>query len=551
MKPIGTIIMAVTVMLLFPVIGQAQEKEFELNGYIQVQGGVFVPLTSNLFQDYDSSAFLKIGNDIRVNEDAYACDPVNVPQKPCYPTSHGAKAGKASMLRSTLQLMGEWRPEEHILVHAVVRLVGSLKLDLDQYAQLPIYPDDMDRRQYNIDTVWRKYYNEIDLREFYVDIEATSWLSFRLGRQQVVWGDVNSYRLLDVINPVNNTWHFGPLESFEDTRIPLWIVKAMFEMKDIDHSLELLWVPGLDRDEETVNTPLTFVGAWGLPLSNTPSPFIIDEKVFMYPGNEFKDMRAGLRWRGNISPQSTYSLMYYYTHMVSPPVPLYFDLKPREGGYGYDQSHMEKLYLGYPRQHMAGFSIDYAFQSPIGLVAKLEASVEPDRTYPVRSDLKNTHYDTEFGDGSQRLVFNVKKKPVLNYAVQFIRPTMIRFLNPTQNFLLLLQFSHSVIFDLSEVDKMVLINIPGYNDYPVTTAESFSAVFLMATTYMHGMIAPRFVVAYVHPNSAFISTSVSFRLGRHWRLKVQLTDFFGSNPYKALGLFRDKDEINLSVRYQF
>jgi len=537
-------------VMVFPALADAQEKEFELNGYVQLQGGIFAPLTSNLFQDYDSTAYYHNS----LGETDISCDPVNTPNKPCYPHSHGARAGKPSMLRGTLQLMAEWRPEERILIHAVVRGVYSLKLDFDDYAQIPYFPEGEDRRTYAKNYVWNNYYTEVDLREFYVDIEATNWLSFRLGRQQVVWGDINSYRLLDVINPIDNTWHFGPLESFEDTRFPLWIAKAMFEMKSIDHSLELLWVPGFDRDHETVNVPLTFVGTWGLPLSDTPSPFVIDKKEFMYPGNAFEDMRAGLRWRGHISPQSTYSLIYYYTHMMSPPIPLYFDLKPKlnaegkeDASLGYDSDHMEKLFLGFPRQHIAGFAIDYAFESPIGLVAKLEASVEPDRTFPTKSTMDYTDQDPNL---PQRYHFKVKKMPVINYAVQLIRPTMIRWLNPTQNIILVLQGSHSVMPTITDTDESYLLQIPGFNNYPIKM-HSWKLVFLAATSYLHGMIAPRLVVAYVDPKSAFISGQVDFRLGRHWRLRLQVTDFFGSDQYKALGLFRDRDEVNVRIRYQF
>ena len=94
--------------------------------------------------------------------------------------------------------------------------------------------------------------------------------------EKVAWGEIGQYRLLDVVNPSNDTWHFGPLESFEDTRIPLWIVKGLVEFPSIDHSLEIVWLPGIDRPQDMVTVPLSFVGAWGPPRSNIcsacPSP---------------------------------------------------------------------------------------------------------------------------------------------------------------------------------------------------------------------------------------------------------------------------------------
>jgi hypothetical protein len=531
--------------LAFPGNAAAQEGKFTVNGYVQMQGGIFVPLTSQLFQDYDNKAFIELSNgELDTNR---PCDPVNTPAKPCVPVDHGSKAGKASMLRGTINLMAEYRPEENITVHAVVRLIGSLKLEVDKYAQAPMFPDGADRRDYAQDWSWRNYYNEADLREFYVDLNVTEWLSLRLGKQQVVWGDINSYRLLDVVNPQNTAWHFGPLESFEDTRVPMWMVKAMFEMSAINHSLELLWVPMIGDTRDTVDVPLTLVGAWGLPYTNTPSPYIIREKHFLYPGNNFEDMRAGLRWRGAITPQSSYSLVYFYTHSFSPPIPRTGEFDINEDGY-INNAVMDRLYLDFPRMHIAGFGVDYSFDAPISLVAKLEASVEPNRPFPQVSGFVNT--TNEFDNGVKRVLFPDHRRLAVNYAVQLFRPTMVRWLNPTSNIIFLAQWSHTILPTLSAEDKELLVWVPGYNDYKLTT-NSYTGIFAMATSYLHGAIQPKVVFAYIHPLSGFISTEVNFALGRSWRFRVQLTDFFGDDPYKAIGFFRDRDELNLAIRYQF
>lgn len=533
------------VLFLLPNPAAAQDGKFTVNGYVQMQGGVFVPLLSQLFKDYNSEAYLMIQDEINYDR---PCDPVNNPAFPCTPVDHGSKAGKASMMRGTVQLMAEYRPEDYLMVRAVVRLVGSLKLEVDKYAQAPSFPSGADRRDYARDYAWRNYYNEADLREFYVDAYLTDWFSLRIGKQQVVWGDINSFRLLDVVNPVHDTWHFGALESFEDTRVPMWMVKAMFEMSSIDHSLELLWVPMLGDKRDTVNVPLTLVGAWGLPYPNTPSPYRIEEKIFLYPGNTFEDMRAGLRWRGAITPQSTYSLVYYYTHAFSPPIPLHGEFDRREDGY-INESVMNRLYLGFPRQHIAGFGVDYAFDAPVSLVAKIEASVEPDRPFPQDSAYsRNT--TTELTEAIQTIIFPNQRRPTINLAAQIFRPTMIRWLNPTSNIIFLAQGTYTVIPTLSSQDEEILVWVPGYNDYKVKM-HSGSAVFAITTNYLRGAIQPKVVFAYIDPMSGFISTEVNFALGRHWRFRVQLTDFFGKDPYKAVGFFRDRDEFNLAVRYQF
>src|SRR5690606_38641857 len=113
------------------------------------------------------------------------------------------------------------------------------------------------------------------------------------GRQQVMWGDVAGYRILVAVNPENTSWHFGSLEATEDIRIPMWMWLTSVDMPKIDHSLELLWIPMLDRPQDTVNVPLSFVGAWGIPYTNGPTSFFSPNLNFRYPGRNFPDQRAG------------------------------------------------------------------------------------------------------------------------------------------------------------------------------------------------------------------------------------------------------------------
>jgi len=581
------IIVSVLFLSLFlvpagPVAAQEDEGEssFSLNGYVKLQSGVFVPLLSDLFQEHESKNWEKRyraqDRTWRQYNPRRTCDPAMTPTRPCFPDDHGQEAGSLSMFRATLQLEADWTPSETFNLHAMFRGVRSLKLAADQWAQPPEISKSGDagvRHAYNQNFA-HGHYNETEIRELYLDAYPTDWLSFRLGRQQVTWGETGQFRLLDVINPIDSTWHFASLESFEDIRVPLWLAKAMIEFQSIDHMLELVWVPGIDKPEDMVTTPLTFVGAWGIPPTDTPSPYNIEKKVFAYPDNSIEDtMRAGFRWKGNMPGLNnmTYSLVYYWTHQISPPIPSYFDRKPRPEGVGYSDTDLTALYLTFPRQHIVGFTVDYTLENPIGMVLKLEAAVEPNRTFPRRSDTLYKRIDTNPGF-EQRVHFDPKQKPVLSYALVAMRPTMIRWLNPTQNFMLVFQFMHTYIGEFDDKtcfgppgevkacteDKNDLVNVPGYNDWLIKE-HSFTLVFATFTQYLHGMLTPKLVVAYLPPydsgkddwGAAFISASLAVRLGPYWRMRLQINDFFGYDPYKSVGLFRDRDEINLSILCQF
>lgn len=501
--------------------------QFVFNGYIMNQTGLFI------------------------SDDKAAVDEEGLP------INHGDKLGKLSMFRNTLQLEAEYTPMPGMSIHAIFRGVRSLKLDVDRDAQPP-------RAGYYgnhpkiIDWVHDNFYTETAIRELYVDAEPSHWLHLRLGKQQVSWGETGQYRLLDVVNPVNATWHFGPLESFEDTRVPLWMAKALFDIPAMRGSLEVVWIPMLDDPEDTVTVPLTFAGAWGLPPVPSPSiakgddsiaPWKIRDKIFLYPERQIRNSRGGARWQGEIGDFMTYTLVYFYTHQLSPPVPLYSRAEYGMGDEGVD------VYIGFPRQHVCGFSLESTIPYPAGTNIKLEASFEPDRTFPVFSLMEQDLVVQPNGDRLK--FFRNKKKKVVSYALTIQQPALIRWLNPDQSIWFILMFMHTAITDF-DIDEKIL-DVPGY-DTTFSKQHSFKLIGAIFTNYLHGLLSPRIVGAWLFSHSpevgfgnsgGFVSAQVLFRFGSNWRMKLAVSGFFGSNPYSSLGLFRDRDEVNLSLKYQF
>lgn len=523
-------ILTAAVLLTLGFSGQALaqsymfEPQFHVGGYISTQVGVFIaPDTASEALDPDA--------------------------KLVYPTNHGDKLGELSMFRATLFLEADWQPYEPVTLHAIFRGTRSLQVPSDARDAEPPLPSEVD------DTAaWVRdnYYNEFDLRELYVDIQAAEWWSLRLGRQQVSWGELGQYRLLDVVNPSDTTWHFGPLESFEDTRIPLWMVETLIDIPALQGALEVVWIPLLDPPHRTVTTPLTFTGAWGLPLAPAQedkgvAAQKIHSKNFAYPGGDIDDSRIGARWKGEIG-NLTYSLAYMYTHQLSPPIPTHYIAPWKSGAQGLD------VYLEYPRQHIAGFSLEYPFESPLGIVSRLEFAYEPDRTFPIYS-LGNKPVETRPSATSREdgaidvwTFMPYTQKHVITYGLQLMRPTMIRALNPAQNFIFVLQFMHSVILDFDKQEH--LIDVPGF-DTTLSKEHSFTVVAVATTSYLNGLIQPVLIGAYLPPGDGFFSAQLRFKVGNHWRLQVAGNWFFGADPYKKVGFFRDRDEINVKIVYQF
>jgi Protein of unknown function (DUF1302) len=73
-------------------------------------------------------------------------------------------------------------------------------------------------------------------------------LSVRVGKQQVVWGESDLFRSIDVVNPLDLTQSGFVGEDFSDFRRPLWIAKFLYNIGDVasfwnEAGIEAFWSP--------------------------------------------------------------------------------------------------------------------------------------------------------------------------------------------------------------------------------------------------------------------------------------------------------------------
>jgi len=178
---------------------------------------------------------------------------------------------------------------------------------------------------------------------------------------------------------------------------------------------------------------------------------------------------------------------------------------------------------------------------------KLEAAFEPDRTYPVHSLKKKlkTVVDDDIG---AFVYWDNPKKKVLSYGATVQQPLLLDFLNPEQSIMLVLQFMHTWIADFDAKDQIV--EIPGY-DSTLAKKHTFRVIGALMTSYLHGQLSPKVVGVYIPGQGGMVSAQLNSVLGNHWRLGLAVNQFFGGDPYNGMGLFRDRDEVNATVRYQF
>jgi len=90
----------------------------------------------------------------------------------------------------------------------------------------------------NLANTWATSDGAVALRDLYLDVDGAK-IDWRVGKQQIVWGQLDGIKVLDVVNPQ----HFREfiLPDFDQSRIGLWSVKA--DLKIARWNTEFFWAP--------------------------------------------------------------------------------------------------------------------------------------------------------------------------------------------------------------------------------------------------------------------------------------------------------------------
>ena len=98
------------------------------------------------------------------------------------------------------------------------------------------------------DQVLDEYENEIELTETYVEGTVTPSLNLKIGRQIVVWGNTENFRVTDILNPVDN--RDPGMVDIEDLRLPTGMVRLTYFNRSCN--LSFIAIPEIRFDKQPV-----------------------------------------------------------------------------------------------------------------------------------------------------------------------------------------------------------------------------------------------------------------------------------------------------------
>ncbi|MBR9885477.1 MAG: DUF1302 domain-containing protein [Oceanospirillales bacterium] len=402
-------------------------------------------------------------------------------------------------------------------------LCGNLDGYMDQDESDAKFPDFNDRLDF--------------IRELYLsadkELSNGDVLSFRLGKQQVVWGKTDLFRVLDVINPVDYSRH-NIYDELEDIRIPQWMLKVDWRMGPNqvldDSNLSLVWNFDKFRPSNlgTCGQPYRILDAGCFFSSSIAGviPIIHDVEE---PEWSLANTQLGLKWEGVYGDATfsvnalTYrqqlpSLHWRGPDVATPALDGVFDIK-------------------FPRVNLLGGAIDYY-------------SMDMDAVW--RMELAYTQ-----GEELPRDAWGHQEADMLRYVIGLDKNLVIPQLGTSSAFLISAQLFGEHILD-HEAD------MPNDEDNWIATG-------LFKGWYMNNRLSPQIILAHDFAGKATaVAPSVSWTPDNNWMFNLGLNVKFGGNEkfyWSAagqdvweplarftngpIGVANQEDEIQFTVRYSF
>jgi Protein of unknown function (DUF1302)/AMIN domain len=256
------------------------------------------------------------------------------------------------------------------------RLVGIARIRLDAVGDLGPFPSRPDNYSGANGPIFNDEYAELSLRELYLDAQ---WAGayWRLGKQQVVWGQADGIKVLDVVNP--QSFREFILDDFDDSRIPLWMVNV--EVPLGEGGLQLLWVPDTTYHElAEADSPYFLTSPKWVPSIPTGTGARVDS--FDKPDDILEDSDLGARYTAFLGGWDI-SLNYLY-HYQDYPV-LYQQLEAQNG------VEVVRITPTYKRNNLFGGTLSNAFNE-LTLRAELAYSTDTYHTTdsPAHRGIRNS-----------------------------------------------------------------------------------------------------------------------------------------------------------------
>jgi len=460
--------------------------------------------------------------------------------------------GEMSMNRTTLQLEASVNLPYDALLVAVGRANWEQRLD---------YLKDLrDAGAYGDESIG-DYYDDEAMRELYLDIPVGDRTILKLGKQQVAWGETDFFQAMDIVHGFNYQWRSFLEPANEDLRKPLMMANAIVDIYELDGSLQLLYRPGWDNQEDIGNSYDLEGGRW----ANNPYQGVYFPAVspynYTHSSGDYQDETYGLRWNGRLDDLG-YSLAYLRTFNPDPVMNAnpFFGGEAYKGEYGNDSSSPATIgEIIYPMIDMFGFTMN-GYSSFGDFVWSTELAYLKDAPFNFGGPgegaaLCNNALPNGFCGIKEKDVVRamIRVDKNLSFVQDLVGAEKPAFFS--------MQLFDTWIQNYNSSDNLkVLVGQPELRE-----EHSFLLTTILGLSYMNGRLIPELVTGFdLTYGGGFAVPSLTYTIGNNWRIKGEFDLFWSdgtrtsaaptpdkSEESSLFGWFENKDQFAMTVTYQF
>ncbi|WP_249115630.1 DUF1302 family protein [Azoarcus sp. L1K30] len=352
----------------------------------------------------------------------------------------------------------------------------------------------------------------------------------KIGKQQVVWGRTDLFRVLDVINPVdfsrNNIY-----DELQDIRIPMWIAQAEYRMGPSesmqDRNLQVVWnfdkfrpnilgqcgSPNVILDAGCFFRGMKTLWDYGGTVANFANvgpdtllatnfgPGQIGLANVHLPEWSLENTQLGVKYEGVTMGGLAFSLnaLHYRSQLPS----LHGGKRATNAfinEYRDAWPYLISFDMYFPRVNLLGGSVDFESEA-LGAAIRMEGAMT---------------WGEEFANTNRPELYS--RNRVFRGVVGIDRPTFIPFINPHRTTLISGQLFWQHIFDHELEDgPLGKVGIPDFKD-------NFIATLLIKGFMMNDRVSPQLIIA-----RDFRARSHTIAPAVEWSMSDDLKVTFGAN----------------------
>jgi hypothetical protein len=365
-----------------------------------------------------------------------------------------------------------------------------------------------------------------DLWECYLDYGQGPWF-FRIGKQNLSWGETDIFQVLDRINPLDNTFG-GTFEDLDDRRIPIWMARGNYNFGKVGPvsslTMEAFLNPGWSGQEVAPLAPAGTPYAYPSPPSSVPLRL-------HKPDDTFQNSRMGLRLTGVVNDTFNISIAHFQT-IVDTPAPI-VTIDPSVPG-------MVAQDLNYKTEQVTGASMSF-FEPHLEAIIRTEAAWFQDEPVFIPQINAPAAYGN-FVTGS------VPEKNVFRYMVGLDKNFWFRAINDTSMINLYLQYFAESYQDYDSRMRIPVNSFPS-GEFIKQPRYDQKITLVTSTSYMSGTLTPQLALIY-DPRGAFLYIPSIEKSFQPWIFKLAYYGITGDEDV-SVGILKDRQQVSFQATLVF